>query len=53
MKDPIIEEIHKIRIEYAARFNNDLHAICQDARRKQGKNGHLLAPKNPKPIKKS
>ncbi len=48
-KDPIIEEIHKVRKEYAERFDNDLHRICEDARRKQGSQGRLVVPGNPKP----
>lgn len=34
-QDPIIEEIHKIRDEYAERFNYDLHAMCEDLRKRQ------------------
>lgn len=29
-------EIRRHRDEYAKQFNNDLHAICEDMRRKQG-----------------
>ena len=28
--DPIVEQTRKLRDEYAARFNYDLDAICQD-----------------------
>ena len=35
MEDPIIEELHKFREEWAARFNYDLHAIVDDLRRSQ------------------
>lgn len=31
--DPIVAEVRRIREELAARFNFDLHAICEDARR--------------------
>jgi hypothetical protein len=41
-EDPIVEEIHKIREEIAKKFNHDLHAICEDARMKQGKSGHVV-----------
>ena len=37
--DTIIYGIHKFREEYAKRFNNDLKAICEDARNKQGHDG--------------
>ena len=33
--DPIVEEIRRIRVEYARNFNYDLDAICQDLREKQ------------------
>ena len=35
--DPIIEELHRIREEYAASFNYDLDAIVADLRAKQAK----------------
>lgn len=33
MKDPIIEELHRIRKEHAAEFNFDLDAIFADLKR--------------------
>jgi len=33
--DPIVNEIRRIRQTYAERFNNDLHAICEDLRRQE------------------
>ena len=33
--DPIVEEIHRIRDEHAKKLNYDLHAICEDLRKKQ------------------
>jgi hypothetical protein len=47
--NPIIDEIHNTRREYAERFGNDLHAICEDARQKQGREGRLVVPASPKP----
>lgn len=35
MEDTIIEELHKFREEWAARFNYDLHAMVDDLRRSQ------------------
>jgi len=49
----IIEDIHKIREEYAKNFNNDLRAICNDARHKQGREGRMVVPANPKLIQKN
>ena len=35
MIDPIVEEIHKIRKEYAEKFDFDVDAMFQDLRKKQ------------------
>jgi len=32
--DPIVEEVHRVREEIAAKFNYDLRAICEDAQRR-------------------
>lgn len=51
MTDPIIEELHRIRQEYAASFNHDLKAICEDLRSKQERDGREVVsfpPKRPK-----
>ena len=37
--DPIIEELHAIRREIAARFDNDIHRIAADARQRQAASG--------------
>ena len=34
-RDPIVEEVRKIRTEHAARFNYDVRAIVEDARKRQ------------------
>jgi hypothetical protein len=33
MKDPIVQEIHRHRADYAKRFNYDVHAVREDIRR--------------------
>jgi hypothetical protein len=38
-KDEIVEEIHRIREEYAKSFNYDLDAIFADLRKKQTESG--------------
>lgn len=38
-RDPIVEEIRRIREEYAARFNYDLDAIFEDVKRRQEERG--------------
>jgi len=37
-KDPIIEELHQIRQEYAKQFNNDWQAIFEDLKAKERQN---------------
>lgn len=36
-QDTIIEELHKIREDYARQFNFDSNAICKDIQEKQAK----------------
>jgi hypothetical protein len=38
-KDPIVEEVRKIRHEHAKRFNFDLRAIVDDLRKQQEHSG--------------
>ncbi len=51
-KDLIVEEIHKYRDEYARQFNYDLHAICQDIRKKQGQSGRRVVSLSPRPVRR-
>ena len=41
-KDPILEDLHKYREEYAKSFNYDLKAIFEDLRKKQMKSGRKV-----------
>ncbi|MCC6126973.1 MAG: hypothetical protein IT426_18600 [Pirellulales bacterium] len=41
-RDPIVEEIHRIREEHAARFNFDLDAIARDLQKRQYESGHKV-----------
>ena len=43
MKDPIVQEIHRHRAEYARRFNDDVDAIGQDIRRRETESGSKVA----------
>ena len=47
---PLIQEVHKIREEYALRHGNDLKAICEAARIKQASSGHKVVHFSPKLI---
>ena len=40
--NPIIEEIHAFRAEYARQYGYDLRAICDAARQKQIHSGHEI-----------
>ncbi len=44
-KDEVVEEIHKIREEYAKSFNYDLQAIFEDLQKKEAKSGRQLISK--------
>lgn len=41
-RDPIVDETRQLRQQYAARFNHDLKAICQDLRDRQKKGGRKV-----------
>jgi hypothetical protein len=48
MRDPIVEEVRKWRMEHTRKFGGDLSAICADLRAIQEASGHevvRLAPK--------
>lgn len=49
MKDPIVEEVRKYRMEHTRKFQGNLSAICADLRSIQLASGHnvvRLSPKN-------
>lgn len=48
IKDPIIEEIHQLRNEHAARFNFDIAAICADYREHEKKSKLNIVSRAPK-----
>jgi len=52
MKDPIIQEIHHHRVEYAKRFNYDVHAIGEDIRRCEAEAERKLAAQIPRGIRR-
>lgn len=49
MKDPIVEEVRRIRDEYAKRFDYDLKAIVEDIRRKENAHRDQLVSFPPRP----
>ena len=47
-KDPIVEEVRRIRHEYAARFNYDLAAIFRDLRDRQKRGEFTVVSRKPR-----
>ena len=59
MKDPIVEQVRRVKERLAAKFNYDIRAIGEDARRRQwdwggkvvswdAKRGRFITVKKPK-----
>jgi hypothetical protein len=46
--DPIVEEVHAIREAIAKRFNNDLGAVCEDARQRQARSSRAVVKLPPR-----
>jgi hypothetical protein len=42
MKDPIVAEVRKHRMQHTRKFNYDLLAICADLQSLQKKSGHKI-----------
>jgi hypothetical protein len=53
MSDPIVEEVRRIRQEYAKQFNYDLRAIAADLRQKEEKHKEQLVSFPPRPAQRS
>ncbi len=53
-RDPIVEEIRKVRQEHAAKFNYDVRAIIEDARKRQDEGNRTVVsfPPRRRPIAK-
>lgn len=49
--DPIVEEVRRIRQEYAAQFNYDLGAMVQDLQKRQQEHSDRLVSFPPKPAR--
>ncbi|RKZ82586.1 MAG: hypothetical protein DRR19_20410 [Candidatus Parabeggiatoa sp. nov. 1] len=50
-KDPIVEEIHRLRDQYASQFNYDIDLIFKDIQKRQTQLGKKLVsfpPRTPK-----
>ena len=54
-KDPIVEEVRKVREQHAKRFNYDLRAIVDDVRKVQVQSGRTYVrfePRRPSEARK-
>jgi hypothetical protein len=47
-KDPIVEEVRRIRQQYAARFNYDLAAISRDLQERQARGEFTVVRRKPR-----
>jgi len=52
-KDPIVEEVRKIRETHAEQFNYDLDAIFNDLKKKEKLSNHKIISRIPKYILKA
>ena len=48
-KDPILEELHRVREEYAARFSYDLQAIYRDLKAREDRGEFVVVHRSPQP----
>ena len=52
LNDPIVEEVRRIRQEYAKQFDYDVRAIAEDLRRREQRHPERLVSFPPKPIRR-
>ncbi len=52
-KDPVVEDVRRIRDEYARSFDYDLGKICEDLRRQQAEAATEVVTLPPKRLSKS
>lgn len=48
-KDPIVEEVRRIRRRYAEHFNFDLDAICADLKERERRGEFAVVYRQPRP----
>jgi hypothetical protein len=48
-KDPILEELHRVREEYAVRFNYDLRAMYRDLKAQEERGEFVVVHRSPRP----
>lgn len=50
MKDPIVEEVRRHRMEHTRKFHGDLAAICKDLQSIQRASGHKVVRLRPRRV---
>ena len=48
LNDEIVEEIHRVREEYAAKFDHDINRMYEDIRKRQEESGRKFVSFPPK-----
>lgn len=48
-KDPILEKLHRVREEYAVRFNYDLRAMYRDLKAREERGEFVVVHRSPRP----
>jgi hypothetical protein len=51
--DPVLAHVRKVREEYAAQFQGNIHAMMDDIRRRQKESGRTTVAREPKRIEDS
>ena len=51
--DPVLAQVRKVREEYAAQFQGNIHAMMDDIRRRQKESGRATVAREPKRIEVS
>lgn len=51
MRDPIVDEIRRIRQDHAKRFDFDLDAIFEDLKKKEQESRRKVVSLKPRPVK--
>lgn len=47
-EDPILEDLHRVREEYAERFNHDLRAMYRDLKARQERGEFVVVYRSPR-----
>jgi hypothetical protein len=47
-KDPIVEEVHHVRMKLSAKFGHDVDAICANAREREKRSDRRVVTRRPK-----